>query len=420
MKYLVKILMAFMIAISIGLFTNVVTRESEITALQVFANNMPTAEDKLYRIDQGFIDHTGKIIIKLPSNHYSFREFSEGLAAIRMPHISITKEPGLGYIDRAGKIVIPAKVIDWEALGGGENFTEGLAAFVSPIPDRKGRYLTGYMDKTGKVVIPPKFAGNPGNFRKGIALVEVYNKSNQQGDTRYAFIDRQGKILFENPKTFTVTDYSAFSEGLAPVQINERWGFINQSGKLVIPAKFIGLPRNSRFSAGLAPVVSNAEVNSNNFRHGYIDRTGKFMIPAKFADARPFSEGLAAVKVNNGDQSLWGYIDQTGQYVIPPTFPGGALREAEEFYEGLAAVTIPDAKSVNGLTGFIDRTGKFVIPPQFNQGCGDFDQGLASCHTAFLDPTRRFEFDPTKFDYKGGKYGYIDRQGKFVWEKIYD
>jgi WG containing repeat len=417
MKYLVKILMALLVTISVNLFSNAVLTETKIPVSQSLVNNSTAAEDKLYPIDHGFIDRTGKIIIKLPPNHYSFRGFSEGLAAIRMPHVSIAKEPGLGYIDRTGKIVIPPKFIDWEGLRGGENFAEGLAAFVSPIPDRQGRYLTGYMNKTGKVVIPAKFADNPGNFVKGMALVKVYNKSNQQGETRYAFIDRQGKILFEKPKTFTVTDYSVFSEGLAPVQINEQWGFINQSGKLVIPANFINLRHNNKFSDGLAPVGST-EVCGKGSQYGYIDRTGKFVIPAKFSQARSFSEGLAAVKVDNGDKSLWGYIDQTGNYVIPPTF-FDVFPEPGDFHEGLAAVSIKKAKSVtdNSLTGFIDRTGKFVIPPQFNQGCGDFSQGLAYCHNVLFDSTERSKVNSTKFGYKGGKYGYIDRQGKFVWEK---
>ena len=44
---------------------------------------------------------------------------------------------------------------------------------------------------------------------------------------------------------------SDFSEGVAAVQIKGKWGYINATGKLVIPAKF---DNAGRFSEGLARV----------------------------------------------------------------------------------------------------------------------------------------------------------------------
>jgi WG containing repeat len=418
MKSASKIITALLIAIAIIVF-------SYGNSLKSIASNYPAkisdylkaliaplADDMLFPIDSGYIDLTGKVVLKLPPNSYLSRRFSEGLAAVRMPHVSIPKEAGLGYIDRTGKIIIPPKNIDWEGLNGAENFSEGLAGFVSPVPDRQGRYLIGYMDISGREVIPAKYAKS-GRFIDGIALVGLYTKKNELGTMRYAFINRKGKVLFENPKKFTAIDYSSFAEGLAPVAVNDKWGFINKNGKLVISAQFLNISQHTRFSEGLAPVRS-----ANAYKYGYIDPTGKFQIKPKFDDARPFSEGLAAVKINDGEGSKWGYIDKSGKHVIPPEFLD-ALGGAGLFSEGLAAVNIPDAKSVNGLAGYIDRTGKFVIPPQFNQKIQDFDHGLAYVHTAFIDPNSRSESDPLEYSYSGGKQGYIDRTGKFVWEKIY-
>jgi len=53
-----------------------------------------------------------------------------------------------------------------------------------------------------------------------------------------------------------------------------------------------------------------------NNKHGYIDRTGKIVIPPQFDDAGPFSEGLADVKIGE----KWGYVDGTGKVVISPQF----------------------------------------------------------------------------------------------------
>ena len=99
----------------------------------------------------------------------------------------------------------------------------------------------------------------------------------------------------------------AFSEGLAPVKLREngRWGFIDKSGKQVIAFKYeYAWP----FSDGLAAVVVNNKV-------GYIDRTGKLVIRPKYkvpevVDGMPgaFSRGLAYVELEDAS----GYIGRDG------------------------------------------------------------------------------------------------------------
>ena len=64
-------------------------------------------------------------------------------------------------------------------------------------------------------------------------------------------------------------------------------------------------------------------------KYGYIDRSGKMVIPPQFKDAGPFSDGLARVLL--GKQG--GYIDKSGQLVIK----GEEFEEARLFSEGLAA-----------------------------------------------------------------------------------
>ena len=48
-------------------------------------------------------------------------------------------------------------------------------------------------------------------------------------------------------------------------------------------------------------------------KYGFIDKTGKEVIPIKYDNAWGFSEGLANVRLNN----KWGFIDKTGKEVIP-------------------------------------------------------------------------------------------------------
>ncbi len=96
---------------------------------------------------------------------------------------------------------------------------------------------------------------------------------------------------------------------------------------------------------------------------GYIDKTGKEVIPCQFEEAQNFSEGLAAVKV----RGKWGYIDKTGKMVIEPQFS-----HAGEFSSGLAV-----AARIGSCYGYIDKTGTFVIVPFNSQLLEPFSEGFS-------------------------------------------
>lgn len=87
-----------------------------------------------------------------------------------------------GYIDRDGKIVIPAQ---YKNVAG---FREGLA-FVQNEND-----YWGYIDVEGKTVIDFRFSTVPGSFFNGIAIVQKRG----DGGGRYCFMDKTGKLIKEN------------------------------------------------------------------------------------------------------------------------------------------------------------------------------------------------------------------------------
>ena len=89
-----------------------------------------------------------------------------------------------------------------------------------------------------------------------------------------------------------------------------------------------------------------------NGKWGFIDNTGKVVIPLNYDWTWSFSEGLAAVERNG----KWGFIDNTGKVVVPLNYD-----DAGSFSEGLALV------SRNGKYGFVDKTGKVVIPLKYDK-----------------------------------------------------
>src|SRR5271157_5962548 len=86
------------------------------------------------------------------------------------------------------------------------------------------------------------------------------------------------------------SDESAFHDGLAMVFRENKYGFIDKSGKVVIPIQFqYAMP----FSEGLAAVSASTDA-----LWVYIDKTGKPVISLQLKDASPFSDHLASVERN--------------------------------------------------------------------------------------------------------------------------
>lgn len=120
----------------------------------------------------GFIDKTGKIVI--PPQYDYVDAFSEGLAAVQ-----VGKK--YGYIDKTGQMVIPPQ------YDGADEFSEGLAAVEGE--GVLGLDGWGFIDKTGKIVIPLDFNDHPDGFSEGLAAVEVGEKT--------GYIDKTGKYIWE-------------------------------------------------------------------------------------------------------------------------------------------------------------------------------------------------------------------------------
>lgn len=167
-----------------------------------------------------------------------------------------------------------------------------------------------------------------------------------------------------------------FSEGLAAVKVNNQWGFIDTSGKMVIAPQFNPWQAqfNSYFSDGLVSFNTvSAKANGlggNNPRGvkwGFADKTGKVVITPKFDGdyylPPHFSNGLAVIGgtflgttiATFGVHNKYGYINKAGTLVIPQNY-----NEAYDFYEDLACVKIGEKY------GFIDKTGKLVIAAMYD------------------------------------------------------
>lgn len=327
----------------------------------------------------GYINRSGEVIIKPQFETADL--FAEGLALVRFPPRKKPLKPGektaelvdgMGFIDHTGKVVIE---LDNPLHLNGERFSEGLTKYWTWDPGKGNVY--GYIDTTGKVVIKAQFT-YAYSFVDGLAAVCVEWQ-------KCGFIDKAGDFVIE-PK-YAVAH--PFQEGLALAGFKyDLLGFVNKSGEMVIEPQFGNL-LGTGFSEGLSVVAYSWG------KFGYINTEGAIVIPMQFEMALPFSDGLAAVRVD----SKWGYIDKTGKVVIKPQFRG-----AGPFSEGLAPVGNVDFLSASrsdvgeeaAATSFIDKQGKIVFSLPFDRA------------TPFVNGVAGVRVDV--------KSGYIDKTGKYIWQ----
>lgn len=304
----------------------------------------------------GFIDNEGRE--QIPQRYSRAACFSGGLAVVAMPD----SQHLLGYIDVNGNFAIKPSFVY------ASSFSEGLAFAVRPggVPEA--------IDKNGITRFSLSPAQSVENFSQGLA---AYSILGPQGEV-WGFVDKQGSTHIK--PVWYATSY--FSENVCAVMDGSgRWGYINRSGDIVIPAQF---DNAFPFQQGRAKVVAHGRVGVINKdghfllqpayedvdidgsrylvksgnKWGWLTQDGNILISLQFADAYPFqASNLAPVKVGE----KWGFITSIGKFIIAPQYD-----YAFAFVHGVAEVVKDDK------TGFIAQDGSYVASPVYTAVASDY------------------------------------------------
>lgn len=244
-----------------------------------------------------------------------------------------------------------------------------------------GQNTWGYNDEKGNVIIPLgkyKFL-NPID-EKGMILAELGNK--------HGYIDIHENIIVP----FEYDDIDLFNHELASVKKNTKYGFVNRSGKLVIPIQF---DNNSDFqNSGLALV-------EKNHKFGFIDKADNEIIPLNYQDA---SDSTLDSLVVLNKKGKWAFFDSFGKQKTEFIYDEIALTnidikgESESTFwkNGLILVR------KNGKVAYLDKNLKEIIP------FGRYDFG------------ERFNQNRIAIVSKNHKYGVINEFGKEIVKPEYD
>lgn len=249
-----------------------------------------------------------------------------------------------------------------------EDSRDGAARF------NGGRF--GYVGTDGVLVIPMQ-------YRQAFPFVE---------DRAFAvdlsgelvMLDRGGRVVASFPEADLREDESIrFSEGLAVIPV--RGETDEESGGEVSPAylvvdisgrevctltdayvDFMGGYHDGLIAAADAGEWTAYGPEGRRFTAapgswGYRDGLGGLAIDFQYEAAEPFSEGLAAVRTEEG----YGFVDPAGEMIVPAEY-----EEAEPFTNGVGAVC------ADGKWAYVDNAGRVFTGFSYD-GTGLFREGIA-------------------------------------------
>ncbi|MFM6131506.1 MAG: WG repeat-containing protein, partial [Sphaerospermopsis kisseleviana] len=291
---------------------------------------------------RGYIDKSGRVITELEWDGAQTMS-PEGLGAVR-------RDMGWALVDKNGKLLgEPQWGMQWRFLRADLGF----------LPVCKGGQW-GIVALDGKVLVEPawEFVAPAKN---GVLL--------SKPGTKAIFVGAGGQTLFETgpwdeihgiKSPYDWEEVRGFSEGLLAVRAGDKWGFI--------------------------------------------DETGKTVIPTGWHEVGDFHEGLAAVKKESDRQKSWEFIKTDGSpaFAVPAGLKIGNYWRAPRFRNGMVK-----GQKEDGAPVLVDREGK--VEREWRE------------HSWLPEGT---EVAGTRFPYvsRFGRYGYMrnfaDAEGKIFMRDV--
>jgi hypothetical protein len=330
----------------------------------------------------GALDRNGQVVI---APRYTALRHDSSNAALRATlddgrhgYLSLTGQLLVGFSGRPLSLIKQAFVRDRSVLIARKNKGETVHVTGNAVGTSGKAACKLLVDVLGQPCGSHGFAAiTYGGHDEGMLCASAQHGN----EFRHGFISQHGQVLVD----FRFAAAENFSEGLAAVTDPTEpmlYGYIDRRGNWVIPPRF---DFAGEFRHGLA-VASGSDTTENRIGlrermatllrrsqtkrkgsrrqqrlecaryYGYIDRTGEWVIEPRFLEAKPFSEGLAPVRTENG----WGYIDICGIVVTPDRY-----QEAGPFRHGVARF----GRRFDGPIryGLLDCSGREIIPPRYDR-----------------------------------------------------
>jgi hypothetical protein len=237
-------------------------------------------------------------------------------------------------------LVVAVVLASCDKLGGGSDAGYQINAFA--FQEEEGEPW-GFMDFDGKVIVKPRFDEMP-----SCAVGDRFVVSDpEEGYILYSLEAKPRKIgSYDNVGSFT-GKYCPVKDKKGNIK------YIDKEGKDAFSMKEVS---KKTVTAAFNYFCGRAMVRTEDGKWGYIDETGKPVIPIKYYDAWNFAEGLAIVyHDHDGDpDNKWSVIDTEGKEVFSKKF--GEYKPSNfRFYGDYLVVADEDDRNI-----VLNRKGEVV------------------------------------------------------------
>lgn len=262
----------------------------------------------------------------------------------------------VALIDKQGKSVLD--LTRYQRVGA-DKISGGLLPVL-----HNGR--VGYVNMQGREVIPAMYdmLKESQGWARPVSEGRIVVKQNGH----YGVIDTTNKTIV--PFSAAISDIDDYRSGMTRVRKNQAISWLDKNGK---PTRDPN--SNSKADSQTSTTNENAkdmqqsapsspfttlQPRQQDGRWGFVDDNNVTMITYSFDEVRPFSEGLAGVRIDNE----WGFVNLGGELVIPFRFDKSGVSVGDSYKDQPAFVFTSGKAWIgnlkNGTKMCIDKEGSSV------------------------------------------------------------
>ena len=207
------------------------------------------------------------------------------------------------------------------------------------------------------------------------------------GQPNPSFIEKSGLL-------YNRVEYKG--EGLFGFETNDKFGYMDKSGKVIIPAEYSYKLNDNSMPFFFKSVIAIKKES----KMGIIDKTGKIIIPFDYDNTYvhyQVKDFFPVIKKENG-KNLYGIINSQNKVIIPVAF--------EEMLMDSNLVKVKK----DGKWGLMDISGKQILP-------NEYDAITTYSHEKLIQATKG---DQNKFFDASGKFLFEKAKGVYVIKGCYD
>ncbi|MBO4646257.1 MAG: WG repeat-containing protein [Bacteroidales bacterium] len=337
---------------------------------------------------QGIIDLNGKIL--LPAQYHIYRQYIDQKAT---SFFLVVSDDKMGLIDKNMRWVLPMEYdheIDClECLNMYSWFSHGYSCM-----HKNGKY--GAVDTAGRAIIPFKFDRGFGIDMEHRML--RFSDYDEDGSINEWITDYEGNLLIGPYESI-----QNFSEGLASFWVNDKMGFLDLKGRVVVPNRYdccggygfhngyAMVKENNTYmlidkKGNIAHTLTNLskfniddwlwdnsvfiiskhtnDASSNNYEYGAVDRSGKIVIQPRYRRWYVINDQYLAMTNYNDEMqcSMVDIYDKEGNLTAQfPQFTGEEYDETYFYYSQY----FPAGK--DALWGLVDSKFQEVLPFRYKE-----------------------------------------------------